>query len=70
MIPRGTFFQTTGGQWIFVLDKSGQKAYRREIRIGRQNQHHYEVLSGLEPGERVVTSGYEAFKQVEVLEIK
>ena len=48
LIPRGTFFQTTGGQWIFVLDKSGQKAYRRNIRIGRQNPQYYEVLEGLE----------------------
>jgi len=70
LIPRGTFFQTTGGQWIFVLDKSGQKAYRRTIRIGRQNPLYYEVLEGLEPGERVVTSGYEAFKDNEVLVIK
>ena len=67
MIPRGTFFQTTGGQWIFVLDKSGKKAYRRNIRVGRQNPQYYEVLEGLEPGERVVTSGYEAFKDKEVL---
>ena len=70
LIPRGTFFQTTGGQWIFVLDKSGAKAYRRNIRIGRQNPQYYEVLEGLEPGERVVTSGYEAFKDNEVLVIK
>ena len=70
LIPRGTFFQTTGGQWIFVLDKSGSKAYRRNIRIGRQNPQYYEVLEGLEPGERVVTSGYEAFKDNEVLDIK
>ena len=70
MIPRGTFFQTTGGQWIFVLDKSGKKAYRRNIRVGRQNPQYYEVLEGLEPGERVVTSGYEAFKDKEVLVIK
>ena len=70
LIPRGTFFQTTGGQWIFVLDKSGSKAYRRNIRIGRQNPRYYEVLEGLEPGERVVTSGYEAFKDNEVLDIK
>ncbi len=70
IIPRGTFFQTTGGQWIFVMDKSGQKAYRREIRVGRQNPQHYEILEGLEPGERVVTSGYEAFKDNEVLIIK
>lgn len=70
LIPRGTFFQTTGGQWIFVLDKSGKKAYRRNIRVGRQNPQYYEVLEGLEPGERVVTSGYEAFKDKEVLVIK
>ena len=70
LIPRGTFFQTTGGQWIFVLDKSGSKAYRRNIRVGRQNPQYYEVLEGLEPGERVVTSGYEAFKDNEVLVIK
>ena len=70
LIPRGTFFQTTGGQWIFVLDKSGKKAYRRNIRIGRQNPQYYEVLEGLEPGERVVTSGYEAFRDNEVLVIK
>ncbi len=67
IIPRGTFFQTTGGQWIFVLDKSGEKAYRRNIRIGRQNPQHYEVLEGLEPGEQVITSGYEAFKDNEIL---
>ncbi len=70
LIPRGTFFQTTGGQWIFVLSADGSKAYRRTIRIGRQNPQHYEVLEGLEPGERVVTSGYEAFKDNEVLDIK
>ena len=70
MIPRGTFFQTTGGQWIFVLDKSGKKAYRRNIRVGRQNPQYYEVLEGLEPGKRVITSGYEAFKDKEVLVIK
>ena len=70
LIPRGTFFQTTGGQWIFVLDKSGKKAYRRNIRIGRQNPQYYEVLEGMEPGERVITSGYEAFKDKEVLVIK
>ena len=70
LIPRGTFFQTTGGQWIFVLSADGSKAYRRPIRLGRQNPQHYEVLEGLEPGERVVTSGYEAFKDNEVLVIK
>ena len=70
IIPRGTFFETTGGQWIFVLDKGGERAYRRPIRIGRQNPQYYEVLEGLEPGERIVTSGYEAFKDNEVLVLK
>jgi HlyD family secretion protein len=53
-----------------VLSQDGSKAYRRNIRIGRQNPQHYEILEGLEPGERVVTSGYEAFKDNEVLIIK
>lgn len=70
LIPRGTFFQTTGGNWIFVLDKSGRKAYRRSISIARQNPQYYEVTDGLEPGERVITSGYEAFKDNDVLVIK
>lgn len=70
LIPRGTFFQTTGGNWIFVLDKSGRKAYRRNISIARQNPQYYELTDGLEPGERVITSGYEAFKDNEVLVIK
>ena len=70
LIPRGTFFQTTGGNWIFVLDKSGRKAYRRNISIARQNPQYSEVTDGLAPGERVITSGYEAFKDNEVLVIK
>ena len=70
IIPKGTFFQTTGGQWIFVMDRDGKKAYRRNVRIGRQNPNHYEVLEGLQAGERVITSGYEAFKDKEVLILK
>ncbi|MGM9688899.1 MAG: efflux RND transporter periplasmic adaptor subunit [Alloprevotella sp.] len=70
LIPKGTFFQTTGGGWIFVLDKAGKKAYRRTIRIGRQNPQYYEVEEGLEPGERVIISGYEAFKDNEILKLK
>ena len=70
IIPKGTFFQTTGGQWIFVVDRDGKKAYRRNVRIGRQNPNHYEVLEGLQAGERVITSGYEAFKDKEVLILK
>lgn len=70
LIPRGTFFQATGGNWIFVLDPSGHKAYRRNISIARQNPQYYEVTDGLQPGERVITSGYEAFKDNEVLILK
>ena len=67
LIPKGTFFQVTGGNWIFVVSKDGDKAYRRTIRIGRQNPQYYEVLEGLEQGERVIVSGYEGFKDNEVL---
>lgn len=70
LIPRGTFFQTTGGNWIFVLNRSNKKAYRRNISIARQNPQYYEVTEGLEPGERVITSGYEAFKDNDVLILK
>lgn len=70
LIPRGTFFQITGGNWIFVLERSNKKAYRRNISIARQNPQYYEVTEGLEPGERVITSGYEAFKDNEVLILK
>ncbi|WP_286031264.1 efflux RND transporter periplasmic adaptor subunit [Phocaeicola coprophilus] len=59
MIPRGTFYQKTGGRWIYVVTEDGSKAYKREIRIGRQNPQYYEVLEGLEPGEEVITSGYD-----------
>lgn len=70
IIPKGSFYSVTGGQWIFVLDASGKKAYRRPIRIGRQNPQYYEVTEGLEPGERVITSGYEGFKDNEVLVVE
>ncbi len=70
LVPRGTFFQATGGNWIFVVDKEGDKAYRRNIRIGRQNPQFYEVIEGLEPGEQVITSGYEPFRDHEMLRLK
>lgn len=69
LLPRGTFFQFTGGQWVFVLAKDGQAAYRRSICIGRQNPKFYEVLEGLAPGEQVITSGYEAFREQEELKV-
>ena len=61
LIPRGTFYQKTGGKWIYVVSPDGGKAVKREIRIGRQNPQYYEVLEGLEPGEKVITSGYDNF---------
>jgi HlyD family secretion protein len=60
-IPRGGFYQSTGGQSIFVLDKSEKFAVKRNIKLGKQNQEYYEVLSGLASGEKVITSGYELF---------
>jgi len=67
LIPRGTFFQSTGGSWIFVVDKEGKKAYRRNIKIGRQNPQYYEVLEGLDPGEKVIVSSYESYKDNKIL---
>ena len=67
LIPRGTFYQKTGGKWIYVVSPDGGKAVKREIRIGRQNPQYYEVLEGLEPGEKVITSGYDNFGDNEVL---
>ena len=67
LIPRGSFFQKTGGKWIYVVNKDGSKAIKREIRIGRQNPQYYEVLEGLEPGERVITSGYDTYGDSDVL---
>ena len=61
IIPRGSFFSQTGGTWIFVLDAAGERAVRREIRLGRQNPQCYEVLEGISPGEQVIVSGYELF---------
>ena len=67
IIPRGTFYQKTGGKWIYVVNKVGTKAVKREIRIGRQNPQYYEVLEGLEPGESVITSGYDTYGDSDVL---
>ncbi|MDR1500569.1 MAG: HlyD family efflux transporter periplasmic adaptor subunit [Tannerellaceae bacterium] len=66
IIPKGTFFQNTGGNWIFVVGGDG-RAYRRPIRIGRQNPQYYEVLEGLEAGEKVIISSYESYKDNEIL---
>lgn len=67
LIPRGTFYRKTGGKWIYVVSKDGGKAVRRDIRIGRQNPQFYEVLEGLEPGEKVITSSYDNYGDSDVL---
>ncbi len=61
LVPQGAFYQSTGGQWIYVLDKSGKTALKRNIKIGSKNPTYFEVLEGLQPGEKVITSGYELF---------
>lgn len=67
LIRRGSFYQNTGGKWIYVVSKEGGKAVRREIRIGRQNPQYYEVVEGLEPGEKVIVSGYDTYGDSDVL---
>ena len=67
LIPRGAFFQTTGGRWIYVMDADGKGATRRDIRLSRQNPQYYEVTEGLHPGDRVIISGYEKFGNSEKL---
>ena len=67
LIPRGTFYQKTGGKWIYVVAPEGGKATKREIRIGRQNPQYYEVIEGLQPGEKVITSGYDNFGDNDIL---
>jgi HlyD family secretion protein len=70
LVPIGGFFQETGGQWIFVLDPTESFATKRNISIGRKNPKYYEVLEGLKPGEKVITSGYETFGKNEKLILK
>ena len=69
-IDRGGFYQTTGGQWIFVVDKSGDYAKKRSIKLGRQNTNAFEVIDGLKPGEKVITSSYDTFGDVDKLVLK
>ncbi|MHB8852576.1 MAG: efflux RND transporter periplasmic adaptor subunit [Ignavibacteriaceae bacterium] len=70
LLPRGGFYQKTGGQWIFVLNNSGTEAVKRSISLGRQNPDYFEVLSGLKPGDKVVTSSYDNFGDVDKLIFK
>lgn len=70
LIPRGAFYQSTGGQWVYVVSADGAEAYRRTIKIGKQNPQYYQVIDGLEPGEKVITSGYEVFGDNQRLVLK
>ncbi|MGL1889241.1 MAG: efflux RND transporter periplasmic adaptor subunit [Reichenbachiella sp.] len=69
-VPRGSFYQTTGGNWIFVLDQSGDFAERRRIKLGRQNPRYYEVLEGLQPGDKVIVSSYSGYEDKDRLILK
>ncbi|MFT5366033.1 MAG: HlyD family secretion protein [Candidatus Latescibacterota bacterium] len=70
LLARGGFYQTTGGNWVFVVNESGDEATRRDVRIGRQSPDYFEVLEGLMPGERIVTSSYENYEEIDKLILK
>ena len=70
LIPRGSFYQNTGGKWVYVLNADGTKATKRSVRIGRQNPQYYEVLEGLAPGDKVIISSYDSFGDKDELLIK
>lgn len=70
LVPKGGFYQQTGGNWIFKLSKDGRTAYKADIQLGRQNPDYYEVLEGLKPGDKVITSSYENFGDMNELILK
>jgi len=70
LIPKGGFFQKTGGNWIFKVSEDGKTAYKVDITLGSQNTEYYEVLSGLEPGDKVITSSYDNYGEVQELVLK
>lgn len=70
VIPRGDFYNYTGGRWIYKLSSDGKKAVKQEITVGRQNPRQYEITSGLTAGEKVIVSGYEKFGEAEIISIK
>jgi HlyD family secretion protein len=70
LLTKGGFYQTTGGQWVFVLDETEEFAIKRDISIGRQNPRYYEVLGGLEPGEKVIVSSYQNYADHDKLILK
>jgi HlyD family secretion protein len=70
MLPNGPFYQETGGNWVFVVAPDGRYATRRTVRLGRRNPEHVEVVDGLQTGEKVIVSGYEALKKIERVEFE
>ena len=70
LLPKGGFYQQTGGNWIFKVSENGKTAYRTDIQIGRQSPDYYELLQGLKPGDKVITSSYETFGDIQELILK
>jgi HlyD family secretion protein len=70
LLPKGGFYQQTGGNWIFKVSPNGKTAYKVDIQLGRQNPDYYEVLSGLKPGDKVITSSYENYGDMQELVLK
>jgi HlyD family secretion protein len=68
MLPNGPFYQDTGGNWVFALEPNEKFAVRRNVRLGRRNPEHVEVVDGVKPGEKVIVSGYEAFQKMDRVE--
>jgi HlyD family secretion protein len=70
LLAKGGFYQQTGGNWVFKVDKDGTTAYKVDVQLGRQNPDYYEVLSGLQPGDKIVTSSYENYGNMQELVLK
>jgi HlyD family secretion protein len=70
LLAKGGFYQQTGGNWVFKVSESGNTAYKVDIQLGRQNPDYYEVLNGLKPGDKVVTSSYENYTNMQELVLK
>jgi HlyD family secretion protein len=70
LLPKGGFYQSTGGQWVYIIDRSGTFAEKQKVRMGRQNPRYYEILEGLNPGDKVIISDYENFGNADKLKLK
>lgn len=70
LLAKGSFYQQTGGNWVFILSGDGSRAYRADVQLGRQNPEYYEVLQGLKPGDKVITSGYDNYENMQELVLK